>query len=43
MKDDELALFVSNNWREENDTDYVEVDWSSYRTVGVTIMLLTTF
>ncbi|BAE64006.1 unnamed protein product [Aspergillus oryzae RIB40] len=25
MKDDELALFVSNNWREENDTDYVEV------------------
>ncbi|KAB8212130.1 hypothetical protein BDV34DRAFT_219346 [Aspergillus parasiticus] len=25
MKDKELALFVPNNWRDENDTDYVEV------------------
>ncbi|RAQ40853.1 hypothetical protein AFGD_007155 [Aspergillus flavus] len=25
MKDKELVLLASNNWREENDTDYVEV------------------
>ncbi|KAE8380431.1 hypothetical protein BDV26DRAFT_279500 [Aspergillus bertholletiae] len=25
IKDDELALFVSNNWRDQNDTDYEEV------------------
>ncbi|KAK6837239.1 hypothetical protein RU639_001349 [Aspergillus parasiticus] len=25
MKDKELALFVPNNWRDENNTDYVEV------------------
>lgn len=43
MKDKELALFVPNNWRDENNTDYVEVEPSSYQTVGRTRMLLTTF
>lgn len=41
MKDKELVLLASNNWREEDDTDYVEVEPSSYRITG-TRMLLTT-
>ena len=42
MKNNELALFVSNNWREQNDVDYVEVELSC-QTIGGTRMLLTTF